>query len=1100
MSVEKSIKKRICYILFGWVFALLALFAPIAASTPVFAEPETETETSEIEETTETEPAEEPENPVQPAGTTETPNQVLISDFNGDICKQNLGAVGWLVCPAMNVITSATDSLYTVIKDLLVIKPLEANNESPIYIIWKYCLGISNMVFVIFLLVVVFSQITGIGISNYGIKKILPKLIVVAILINLSFLICTILVDISNIVGSSLRSIFENVPITIGDLPVSQIPMRDVVGAVLGTTALAGVTIAVSAASLWMLIPTLLAGLASVVSGLITIALRQTVVTLLVMISPLAFVCNMLPNTKDLYTKWKNLFKKMLVFYPLFSLLFGASNLAGWAIIASASSNSATGMFMVVLGLAVQIMPLFFSWSLMKMSGTFLGDINAKIRGLADKPIATNRAWAESHRDLSKARKLALDNRYRTPSTRLMQYLSDRKISRETDTKEYRATAVNRGLAYNANRHYDKNGKLNRDGEEAYNMQTQNQKYQTAILRDKNTFNEGVAKFARDDAHRKYLEQLDQEAIDASDEYAMQVGRSAAIEYGNSKGRQQRFNNAMNAHIDEENRNVEGYNRHVILERTNALRRYEQMKQAMLTQDDVNFGINLIAADAASAYSAQAAIMQNKFEKYSNLTVPTNDIVKRLEELTRSRESSKNIDAIIGGMRILNARGDTSLVEKAIQEICEGDKLQLGTYASQAVASFLMFEVKDKDPTLRRFGKYINLETAKIYNDNENIPGSDEGRRLKTSVDMDEYVRGNYVDHYYIDENGQRQAKIKQSKFGLTKLITGTSFSGVEREAYDTFEKTIRDAYIQRDSENNVIGFDVRGYNQKRAEAWTAALPNIVSDQFAYLSGSEQINALARTVTSNPYDKMPDELKNVMTDEDKALLEQAQEKRVGEFVNAQVYSQIARSKSDMLAPIKQFYTKKAAEQYAEECEGMTDAERAEFVRSKAADMFKDHLQPGIYDSLLDNARKGNLPDTKSGLVEFLDLQNKEEQDRVASERYILKNGKNKGKNVDPLGQEGVIHENEPFQSNADPQGAQLRNDLEQNFRNATTGAGQNTQQDIRTFFSTQMRRIDNDPTVNAIVKNRIKTEIGNNLDSYSTIAEVYEAINQIING
>ena len=40
-----------------------------------------------------------------------------------------------------------------------------------IYEIWKYCLSITNIVFVIFLLVVIYSQLTGMGISNYGIKK-----------------------------------------------------------------------------------------------------------------------------------------------------------------------------------------------------------------------------------------------------------------------------------------------------------------------------------------------------------------------------------------------------------------------------------------------------------------------------------------------------------------------------------------------------------------------------------------------------------------------------------------------------------------------------------------------------------------------------------------------------------------------------------------------------------------------------------------------------------------------------------------------------------------------------------------------------------------
>ena len=1099
MSVEKTIKKRICNILFGWIFAILALFTPIIASTPVFADPETP-ETPETTETTGTEPTE----PTEPTEQPETNGTVLISDFNGDVCKRNLGAVGWLVCPVMNVVTSATDSLYTVIKDLLVIKPLEANNNSPIYIIWKYCLGIANTVFVIFLLVVVFSQITGLGISNYGIKKILPKLIVAAIFINISFLICTLLVDVSNIVGSSLRSIFENIPITIGDLPVSQIPMRDVVGAVLGTAAIAGVVIAVSAASLWMLIPTLLAGLAAIVSGLITIALRQTVVTLLVMISPLAFVCNMLPNTKDLYNKWKSLFKKMLVFYPLFSLLFGASNLAGWAIIASASNNSETGMFMVILGLGVQIVPLFFSWSLMKMSGTFLGDINAKIRSIADKPIATNRAWAESHRENSRARKLALDKSRATPSTRLMQYLSDRKISRELDTKEYNNLAVTRGLVYNANKHYDKNGHFTKDGEEAYEMQTQNMLYQSRLLRDKNFFQSGVAVLARDNAHKKRLEQLDDEATNAADEYAMQASHAAVIDYDNAVSRQNRFNDAMNAHMDEVNSDKSDYRRHNIMDRTEALRRYEQMRNTMKFESNPDFGINYIAADAASTFSAQTAIMQGKFEKYNNAIVPTNDIIKRLEELSKSADSSKNIDAIIGGMKVLNMRGDTSLVAKTIQEICANNKLELGTYASQALSSFLMFDVKDKDPTLRRFGKYINLETAKIYNDNEAIDGTNSGRRLKLSVDMDEYIRGEYIDHQFTDANGVVHNVSKKSKLGITQLVTGTSFSGAEREAYDVFEKTIASAYVSTDAQGNQT-FDTKGWLKKRAEAWNAALPNIVSDQFAYLSGSEQIMALSRAVAGDPLAFLSADVRAAMSEEDKKAVKEAQGKRVDDFVHAQVYNQIARAKSDMLSPIKKFYVNKATEEYADDnsIRNATDEERQKYFEEKAADLFKANLQPGIYDSLLDNARKGNLPDTKSGLVEFLDLLNKDEQMRVRNERYPKDDngkGKKKSSRREDDDEDGGYYDTTRGAAGAGLDGQILGYELDEIRRRAQTESTAITSSaDIRRYYDKQMSMINNNATVSSAKKMEIQNQIGKNLNSYTSYPQLDEAIDDILN-
>ena len=151
-----------------------------------------------------------------------------------------------------------------------------------------------------------------------------------------------------------------------------------------------------------MLIPVVLGALVAVASGLITIALRQAVVALLIMISPLAIVAYMLPNTEDLFKKWKKLLTQMLVFYPMFSLLFGASSLAGWAIIASAKDG-----FGLLLGVAVQIFPLFFSWSLRKMSGTFLSTINGKIQSLAARPLAANRAWADSQRQLTKQRNLA---------------------------------------------------------------------------------------------------------------------------------------------------------------------------------------------------------------------------------------------------------------------------------------------------------------------------------------------------------------------------------------------------------------------------------------------------------------------------------------------------------------------------------------------------------------------------------------------------------------------------------------------------------------------------------------------------------------------
>lgn len=409
------------------------------AETPA-EEPAAEpTETTETAEPTEA-------GPIAPAEQEAKPLEIEFIEDQGPDCSEQLSPVGWLICPIMEVTSKAVDSLYDVIENLLVVQPLSTSGNSSIYTVWNYCLGITNVVFIIFFLIVIYSQITGFGISNYGIKKVLPKLIVAVILVNLSFHICALAVDVSNIIGASLRGFFENIPIQLGDVVVSsQLSFSDAAYAALGG---AGISIGVGlvafeAGALFMMIPAIIGGLIAIVSGLITIAIRQAVVILLVMISPLALVCYMLPNTENLFKKWKNLFTKMLVFYPLFSLLFGASNLAGWAIIVSALNNGS--MFMVILGLAVQVFPLFACWSLMKMSGTFLSSVNNTVRGLAAKPLAANRAWAESMRSAKRAKSIASGT---TPYSRLQQYLANRKTLRELDMENNLRTAKSRASIY----------------------------------------------------------------------------------------------------------------------------------------------------------------------------------------------------------------------------------------------------------------------------------------------------------------------------------------------------------------------------------------------------------------------------------------------------------------------------------------------------------------------------------------------------------------------------------------------------------------------------------------------------------------------------
>lgn len=430
--IDQAMKKRAVCLLCAILAAIGILFAVPQNS---YADPVIEPETTVIS------PEETPtENPEEPAETTEEEEGVYTTDAT---CYDQVGAIGWLVCPTTGVLAKGIDAIYGIIEGFLQVSPISTDTDSPIYLVWEYVRNITNIIFIIFLLVVIYSQVTGFGITNYGIKKVLPRIVIAAILVNLSYIICALAVDVSNILGSSLGGVFTGIQEVATSGELANYSFGDIAGTILGTAA-AGTAITIGGlaiagggvAALWMLLPVVLAGIIAVITALIMLAARQALIIILIMIAPLAFVAYLLPNTEKWFKKWKDILLQMLIFYPMFSVLFGASQLASWVII-----SSSTNVFGIILGIAVQIIPLFFAFSLMKMSNTILGSISAGIGKLAARPQAGVKAWSDTYRSAAKAKHLANN---RMPSARLSNYLSYRKQRTEEMAEKNSSTVASR--------------------------------------------------------------------------------------------------------------------------------------------------------------------------------------------------------------------------------------------------------------------------------------------------------------------------------------------------------------------------------------------------------------------------------------------------------------------------------------------------------------------------------------------------------------------------------------------------------------------------------------------------------------------------------
>ena len=283
---------------------------------------------------------------------------------------------GWIVCPGAKAMGSMVSGLYKSIADnFLSVKSGQIfQGDSGAKAAWQSFRDIGNVIFIIAIMAIVISQITGYGISNYGIKKMLPKILVMAILINLSWYVAVIGVDISNILGKGIFNLFTSanndlIKSTNGGL-VENIAL------ILSGSAAAVIGLGVIAMSFGIFFA-LGVALLALFSFFVILTVRQAVIILLVVVSPLAFACLVFPNMNKYFDKWLSMFKSLLFIYPICSAIMGASILASTILGKSAGGKP----FESILFTLIPAMALFTTGTIIKTALSALGALGSTISG-----------------------------------------------------------------------------------------------------------------------------------------------------------------------------------------------------------------------------------------------------------------------------------------------------------------------------------------------------------------------------------------------------------------------------------------------------------------------------------------------------------------------------------------------------------------------------------------------------------------------------------------------------------------------------------------------------------------------------------------------
>lgn len=363
-------------------------------------------------------------------GNQNTGNQTTAQ--SGETCA--IEKIGWILCPIMEGVAKAADKTYEVLaNNFLQIEPelLTANPEGGKGTItaWEYARNLANIAFIIAFLVVIYSQVTGAGLNNYGIKRMLPRLIIAAIAVNISYYICQAMVDLSNILGYEVKGALTSVANQIGPAVMgadTQGTNTQTGSGTLGTLSKITIAVLAVAAVVWIFVGLMgsigLLILITVVTIIIILLLRKAFIVILVVLSPLAFVAYLLPNTEKLFSKWLNMFWQLLMVFPIVALLFGGGQLASTVIlVAGSGANSAqssqqncsagstpnvpqsnngytvpceetveigsgnnkkpAGWMLGLVAAGIAIAPLLFVWSVLKGALAAAGAIGGKLAG-----------------------------------------------------------------------------------------------------------------------------------------------------------------------------------------------------------------------------------------------------------------------------------------------------------------------------------------------------------------------------------------------------------------------------------------------------------------------------------------------------------------------------------------------------------------------------------------------------------------------------------------------------------------------------------------------------------------------------------------------
>lgn len=340
-------------------------------------------------------------------------------------CEDNSGGLlGPALCAVIQGVDSMVNWLYTAAIDHLqfsLFKPATTTDPNSGESIgglnqdayknvkgsWQVVARLSTTLLVVVFLVMIIAQATSNLLEPYTVKRLLWRIVVAFILINISWYLVTAVLEIANIIGGGIRDILLS-PISGQDAAAIVTPGRNGGNVLLDAVLLHGVASAATVGVLaifavksgglvgmikfafYLIMPIFITMAITLIIGFAVIILRQGLLILLAITAPFAVLLWVSEGTRKYYDKWKDLFVTLLLFFPAFQAVIAIGALVAYAVSATGSKGGATA-FTFLVAIVCYFAPFFMVFKILEFLGgvphaaaSFLRG-NAATQGLKQK-------------------------------------------------------------------------------------------------------------------------------------------------------------------------------------------------------------------------------------------------------------------------------------------------------------------------------------------------------------------------------------------------------------------------------------------------------------------------------------------------------------------------------------------------------------------------------------------------------------------------------------------------------------------------------------------------------------------------------------------